>query len=139
MKVTDNNNALHTGTGPLRIPATLLKTSGLADADSIQLLALEQGVLAMPAQMTAQQVLAVVNSLTVLSGSLVAGLVQACGHCEECEAECPYLCMDSEEREIYHELDELPERMTELLCECDVCMGSLAELMLAGDIVYDAE
>ena len=138
MKEIDNKNALHTGMGPLRIPTALLKSSGLAEADSIQLLALEQGVLAIPAQMKAQQVLAVVNSLTALAGALVSGLAAACGACEECGPECPYLTMDSEEQEIYHDLCDLPPRMMELLTECGICLGGLGELMLGEDIVYDA-
>lgn len=138
MKEIDSQNALHTGTGPLRIPTVLLKSSGLAQADSIQLLALEQGVLAIPAQMNAQQVLAVVNSLTALAGALLSGLGAACGACEECEPECPYLAMDDEAQGIYHDLCDLPPRMMELLTECGICLGGLGELLLDGDIVYDA-
>lgn len=139
MKETTDKNTLHTLSGPLRIPTTLLKNSGLADAGSVQLLALEQGVLAIPAQMNAQQVLAVVNSLTALAGTLVGGLVAACGPCEECEEKCPYLFMNEEEKEIYHDLCDLPPRITELLTECGICFGGLGELLLSEEIVYDAE
>ena len=123
----------------VRISPALLKASGLLEADSLELHALDSAVLVMKGEMTALGILSVIDSLTEVAGTLLAGLGQSCGQCEQCEEICPYLTGDDagESEDLpYPTLDDLPPRVRELVSNTGICLGELSELLLLEEIVY---
>ena len=121
----------------IRISPALLKASGLLEADSLELHALDSAVLVMKGEMTALDILSVIDSLTEVAGTLLAGLGQSCGQCEQCEETCPYLGgSEEEEASPYPTLDDLPPRVRELVSNTGICLGELSELLLLEEIVY---
>lgn len=159
------------GTGAVNIPKALLKLSGLSDTEKLDIHALDGVAVLLKREMTAMELLTVINNLDQLSDDLLTELIAACGKCVSCEAHCHFcqenrdihlpkhlldaadIPVDAQLRaeadpdtgriivsivESEHDLDDVPEELLDELLACDVCLGSLNELLSSGDIVYVA-
>lgn len=155
----------------VNIPKAGLKLSGLSGEEKLELHTLNRAAVLLKPEMTAIELLAVVNSLDKLSGDLLSVLAISCEKCVGCEDECPFsqesrdirlpkylleaaeipvgasLCAEPDPDtgriivsalEPQYDLSRVPEELLDALFECDVCLGSLSELLGSGEVVYGA-
>ena len=91
-----------TETRNIHIPAELAESLGIPDAP-LEIHPLSAGPLIMKGEMTAAEVLAMLDDLHALTEHLLECLQEACGPCDDfCEEDCP-ICS----RELFH----LPNRL----------------------------
>lgn len=79
-----------TGAAGVTIPKAAIKLSGLGGAQRLELHTLDSAAVLLKQEMTAMELLTVVNSLDRLSGDLLAALAVACEKCVGCEDDCPF-------------------------------------------------
>lgn len=139
VKITKNLAAARCGPEGLTLSPGLLDTSGLSEAETIQIFALNDMAAVLKAEMTAADIVRVIESTSALAQAFLTGLLELCGPCEQCSEHCPYREMlqnaDAEERELFH-VPEISSGIQELLLRCDLCVGNLCEMLGSEDIVY---
>ena len=139
VKITKNLAAAQCGPEGLTLSPELLDTSGLSEAETLQVFALNGMAAVLKAEMTATDIVRVIESTSALAQAFLAGLLELCGPCEQCSEHCPYREMlqsaDAEERELFR-IPELSQEILELVLRCDLCAGNLCELLQSEDIVY---
>ena len=139
VKITKNFAAARCGPEGLTLSPNLLKTSGLAEAKTIQVFALNDMAAVLKAEMTAADIVRVIESTSALAQAFLTGLLELCGPCEQCSEHCPYREMlqnaDAEERELF-QIPELSTEIRDLVLRCDLCIGNLCELLGSEDVVY---
>ena len=139
VKITKNLTATRCGPEGLTLSPSLLETSGLSEAEALQVFALNDMAAVLKAEMTAADIVRVIESTSALAQAFLAGLIELCGPCEQCSEHCPYREMmqsaDAEERELFR-IPELSPEILELVLRCDLCAGNLCELLGSEDIVY---
>ena len=137
--IAKNLAAVRCGPEGLTLSPELLNTSGLSEAETIQIFALNDMAAVLKAEMTAADIVRVIESTSALAQAFLAGLLELCGPCEQCSEHCPYREMlqsaDAEERELFR-IPELSQEILELVLRCDLCAGNLCELLQSEDIVY---
>ena len=139
VKITKNLAAAQYGPEGLTLSPELLDTSGLSEAETLQVFALNGMAAVLKAEMTATDIVRVIESTSALAQAFLAGLIELCGPCEQCSEHCPYREMlqsaDAEERELFR-IPELSPEIRDLVLRCDLCVGNLCELLQSEDIVY---
>ena len=139
VKITKNLAAAQCGPEGLTLSPELLDTSGLSEAETLQVFALNGMAAVLKAEMTATDIVRVIESTSALAQAFLAGLIELCGPCEQCSEHCPYREMlqsgDAEERELFR-IPELSPEIRDLVLRCDLCVGNLCELLQSEDIVY---
>lgn len=139
VKITKNFAAARCGSEGLTLSPGLLETSGLSEAETLQVFALNDMAAVLKAEMTAADIVRVIESTSALAQAFLAGLLELCGPCEQCSEHCPYREMlqsaDVEEQEFFR-IPELSQEMRDLVLRCDLCIGNLCELLGSEDIVY---
>lgn len=73
----------------LTIPSATLKVSHF-EKEAVELHALEDAVVILKGQMTAMELVHVMESLNQLSAELAVQIARACGRCDGCEDGCPF-------------------------------------------------
>lgn len=85
-----------TKTKRLPIPDALLALSGLAGESALEFHAGNNAIVAVPAKMTAMEMVNVISTLHELSDDLSTHLALACGDCDECGL-CKCIGLESDE------------------------------------------
>lgn len=79
-----------TGAAGVTIPKAAMTLSSLDGAETLELHTLDGAAVLLKQEMSAMELLAVVNSLDKLSGDLLSVLAISCEKCVGCEDECPF-------------------------------------------------
>ncbi len=139
VKITKDLAAAPCGPEGLTLSPGILNTSGLSEAETLQLFALNDMAAVLKAEMTAADIVRVIESTSALAQAFLAGLLELCGPCERCAEHCPYREMlqnaDADEQKLFH-IPELSPEMLDLVLRCDLCIGNLCELLGSEDVVY---
>lgn len=154
------------GTQKLILTGGVLELSGLAGESVIQFVPGGNSLVAIPAQMTAIEVVGVIRDLQPVIDGMYNILSQLCGCCTDPDGPCRDLselpsipAADLERAGIRigpgltayrdegggicveeadaHSLRDVPEFIQKELCLGDICLGELDDAIRDGDIVYD--
>lgn len=116
----------NTGKGVL-VSNAALKLSSI-DAEELEL-RLENGVAILgKRQMTASELLKMMDALDRVTFELLRVLVNTCGICDCCDLECPF--------QAERKRGDIPDNLLGLLTQCGVCMDALYDLMDEEVVVY---
>ena len=139
VKIAKNLATVRCGPEGLMFSPEVLDTSGLSEAETLQVFTLNGMATVMKAEMTAADIVRVIESTSALAQAFLAGLLELCGPCEHCSEHCPYEEMlrngDKDEQEMFR-IPELSPEIMELVLRCDLCVGNLCEMFGSEDIVY---
>ena len=78
----------------IHIPAAMLKLSGFAEKEPVEIHAPKDVLVVLKQSMTAKELVWAIHSLQYLVDDLTAYLFEACGECEECGEGCPMEDLD---------------------------------------------
>lgn len=92
--------------GALFLPGAALKISGFEDSDQVEFHALKNTVVVMKQQMTAMELIQVLDSLNQLFIELALHLAQTCHACNGCDGECPFGDFEYDKIELPDDLRE---------------------------------
>lgn len=114
----------------LHIPGAALKVSRFEGQEQAEYRPLDDVIVVLKRQMTAAEMINVIQQLSDTVSDLLEHLSEACGPCEECAGGC--LCGSSEDSPLRHLLPEI--LLT--FAEAGICLGELEEHLIMEDIVY---
>ena len=146
------------------VPADMAGESGFAPDCEITIHARENLLAVVPQEMTAIQLVRALSSLTAVSCELIHALRAACGECGRCQDGCPFEDASEPDAELSREVREalgipqdhklhveirgdvahvsdagdVPAALLEALALDGTCLGRLDELLMSGEIIYEA-
>lgn len=117
----------------LYIPQAALRLAKFSEKDSAELHVIEDALVILKREMNATELLRAAHALHQLAVELYTQLAEACGRCGGCEE-----CCTTEDglAEILRE--KLPPSVLEMFSAAGICLGSLVEYIMEGDIIYGA-
>lgn len=116
----------------LYIPPAALRLAKFSGEDSAELHVIEDALVILKQEMTAAELLRAAYALHQLSVELCTHLALACGRCSGYER------CDAADGMLETLQDRLPPSVLEMFTTAGICLGSLAEYVMEGDIVYGA-
>lgn len=116
--------------GTLQIPGAALKVSGFEEQTQAEYRPLDHVIVVLKKQMTASELLDIIQQLSETAANLMCHLNRVCGPCEGCEGGCP--CGSSEDSPLLH----IPADLLVTFAESGICLGELEEHLILEDIVY---
>ena len=116
----------------LYIPPAALRLAGFDGDESAELHIIENAMASLKREMTASELLGAAEALHQLSVELYTHLAEACGRCGDCER------CDAADGMLETLREKLSPSVFEMFVAAGICLDSLAEYIMEGDIVYGA-